>query len=40
MAYMKGGEFFDMPSNCQIMKEDIAHGVVDLLGIGIISCDF
>jgi hypothetical protein len=37
VAYIKGGRFFDLLRDYQIMKEDIAHGDVHLLGIGIVN---
>jgi hypothetical protein len=34
---IKGAGFFDLLNDYKIMKEDISDGVVDLLGLGIVS---
>jgi hypothetical protein len=34
---IKGADFFDLLNNCKFMKEDIALGVVDLSGLGIVG---
>jgi hypothetical protein len=34
---IKGADFFDLLNNYKIMKEDIADGVIDLTGLGMVS---